>query len=73
MAVFLLVLIAAALGILGAVVRGLLYLLAIGILLLIADGVFLAVCLARRRPADDGGQSSSRDRLVEGTYGAGRS
>jgi hypothetical protein len=50
MAVFLLVVIVAiALGILGAVVHGLFYLLVIGVLLFLADIAFVAVRPARRR------------------------
>ncbi|MDH6580489.1 hypothetical protein [Kitasatospora sp. MAP5-34] len=45
------VIIAIALGLIGAVVHGLLYLLVIGIVLLVADVVFLGVRATRRRRA----------------------
>jgi len=53
MVLFLLVVIVAvALGIIGAVAKGLLYLLIIGVLLLVADLVYLGWCWRRsgRRP-----------------------
>lgn len=50
MALFLLIVIVAiALGITGAVVKGLLYLLIIGVVLLLADFIFLGARLRRRR------------------------
>ena len=48
-AFLLVVIVAIALGIVGAVVHGLFYLLAIGVLLFIADIAFVAVRSAHRR------------------------
>jgi len=47
----LLILVAVALGIVGAVVKGLLYLLIIGVVVFLCAFVFLAIRGRRRRPA----------------------
>jgi hypothetical protein len=47
----LVIIVAIALAIIGAVVKGLLYLLVIGVVVLLADSTFLSARLRERRPA----------------------